>query len=33
MPEFIECKKTDATEAEASPRARLLANCHFPPGG
>jgi hypothetical protein len=33
MPEFIECKETDATEAEALQRATLLANRLFPPGG
>jgi hypothetical protein len=33
MPEFIECKETDATEAEALQRATLLANRHFPSGG
>jgi hypothetical protein len=33
IPEFIECKVTDATQAEALQRARPLANCRFPPGG
>jgi hypothetical protein len=32
MPEFIDCKQTDATESEALQRARLLAKRHFPPG-
>jgi hypothetical protein len=29
MPEFIDCKETDATESEALHRATLLANRHF----
>jgi hypothetical protein len=33
MPEFIDCKQTDATESEALQRAKLLADRHFPPGG
>jgi hypothetical protein len=33
MPEFIDCKETDTTEAAALQRARLLANRHFPPVG
>ena len=33
MPEFIDCKKTDATETEALHRATLLANRHFSLGG
>ena len=32
MPEFIDWKETDATEAEALQRAKLLANRHFAPG-
>jgi hypothetical protein len=32
MPEFIDCKETDATESEALQRAQLLADRHFPLG-
>jgi hypothetical protein len=32
MPEFIDCKQTDATESEALQRARLVAKRRFPPG-
>jgi hypothetical protein len=33
MPEFIDCKQTDATESEALQRAKLVGDRHFPPGG